>query len=37
MEQIKVILKDGVEKLYPKGVTLLQIAEDISKRLGKKH
>ncbi|MDD4570225.1 MAG: threonine--tRNA ligase [Tepidanaerobacteraceae bacterium] len=35
MDQVKVNLKGGTEKLYQKGVTLLEIAEDISKRLAK--
>lgn len=35
MEQVKVSLKDGVEKVYQKGITLLEIAENISRKLGK--
>jgi threonyl-tRNA synthetase len=35
MDQVKVSLKGGVEKLYPKGVTLLEIAKDISRKLSK--
>ncbi len=35
MEQVRVSLKDGVEKVYQKGITLLEIAENISRKLGK--
>ncbi|HHX24989.1 MAG: threonine--tRNA ligase [Tepidanaerobacteraceae bacterium] len=35
MEQVKISLKGGVEKLYPKGITLLEIAKDISRKLAK--
>nr|WP_273702497.1 threonine--tRNA ligase [Tepidanaerobacter syntrophicus] len=35
MDEIKVTLKGGVEKLYKKGISLLEIAQDISPRLAK--
>nr|WP_286680600.1 threonine--tRNA ligase [Tepidanaerobacter sp. EBM-49] len=35
MNEIKVTLKGGVEKLYKKGISLLEIAQDISPRLAK--
>jgi len=35
MNEIKVTLKGGTKKTYPKGVSLFEIAEDISKRLAK--
>jgi phosphoribosyl-ATP pyrophosphohydrolase len=35
MDQIKVTLKGGVEKTYTKGVTLIEIAGDISRKLSK--
>ena len=35
MEKIKVFLKDGSSKEYPKGITVREVAEDISKRLAK--
>jgi len=35
MDQVKVTLKGGAEKLYHNGVTLLEIAEDISRKLSK--
>lgn len=35
MSQVQITLKDGIKKSYPKGITLYEIAEDISKRLAK--
>jgi len=35
MSEIQVTLKGGVKKTYPKGISLLEIAEDISKKLAK--
>ncbi|HOC09972.1 MAG TPA: TGS domain-containing protein, partial [Bacillota bacterium] len=35
MEKIKVFLKDGSSKEYQKGITVREVAEDISKRLAK--
>jgi len=35
MSEIQVTLKGGLKKSYPKGITLLEIAEDISKKLAK--
>ena len=35
MEKIKVFLKDGSSKEYPKGITVREVAEDISKKLAK--
>lgn len=35
MDQVKIILKGGEEKIYPKGITAYEVAEDISKRLAK--
>lgn len=35
MNEIKVTLKGGVEKLYKKGISLLEIARDISPKLAK--
>ena len=36
MEQVKISLKGGVEKLYPKGITLFEIAKDIAENWLKK-
>lgn len=35
MNEVQVTLKDGIKKTYPKGISLFEIAEDISKKLGK--
>ncbi|MFZ5967971.1 MAG: threonine--tRNA ligase [Bacillota bacterium] len=35
MENIKITLKDGTVKEFPKGITVLEIAENISSRLAK--
>ncbi len=35
MEKIKVFLKDGSSKEYQKGITVREVAEDISKKLAK--
>jgi threonyl-tRNA synthetase len=35
MEKVVIKLKDGSERDYPQGVTIYQIAEDISKKLAK--
>jgi len=35
MSEIQVTLKDGVKKTYPKGTSLLEIAQDISMKLAK--
>lgn len=35
MDKVKIRLKDGTEKTYPKGITVLEIAKDIGKRLAR--
>lgn len=35
MDKVKIRLKDGTEKTYPKGITIIEIAEDIGRRLAK--
>lgn len=35
MQQVKIVLKDGSEKNYPKGISVLEVAEDLSRRLAK--
>jgi len=35
MDQVQVTLKDGIKKIYPKGISLYEIAENISKKLAK--